>query len=80
MYWANKEQRNLAWWIEEAVENLSRRNPEISMDRDFVKICREKEKKGLDKGEFVDDGEFVNDFSEAVELEERRFLKEGKNT
>ena len=50
------------------------------MDRDFVKICREKEKKGLDKGEFVDDGEFVNDLSEAVELEERRFLKEGKNT
>ena len=44
------------------------------MGWDFVKICQEKEKKGLDKGEFVDD------LSEAVKLEERRFFKEGKIT
>ena len=32
----------------EAVENLSRRNPETSMDRDCDKVYREKKKEGLD--------------------------------
>ena len=47
--------KNLAQWIKEAVENLSRRNPEISMDRDSVKIYQEKEKEGLNKRESVED-------------------------
>ena len=45
IYRADREQRILAQWIEEAVENLSRRNPEISMDQEFVEIYRGKRKK-----------------------------------
>ena len=47
--------QKVAQWIEEAVEHLSRRNPEISMDRDCVKICQDKKKEGLDRREFVED-------------------------
>lgn len=44
-YRADRKIRNMAWWIEEAIENLSRRNPEISMDQEFVEIYWEKRKK-----------------------------------
>ena len=44
IYRANREQRNLACWIEEAVKILSRRNPKISMDREFVEMLLTKEK------------------------------------
>ena len=37
--------RNMAQWIEKDVENLPRRNPEISMDRESIKIYQEKRKK-----------------------------------
>ena len=53
IYWPNIELRNLAQWIEEAVENLLRRNPEISMDWESVKICLEKKKEGLDRKESI---------------------------
>ena len=43
IYRPDKDLRNLARWIEET-KNLSRRNPKISMDRESVKICQEKEK------------------------------------
>ena len=39
----------------EAIEKLSRQNPEISMDRVCDKICRDKKKKGLDRRESVKD-------------------------
>ena len=42
------------------------------MDRDSVKICWEKKKDGLDRRESVKE--------EVVELEEKEFFKEGKNT
>jgi len=42
-------------WIEEAVENLSRRNPETLMDQECNKIYQEKKKEGLDRREFVED-------------------------
>ena len=54
MYRANREHRNLARWIEEAVKNLSRRNLEVLMDQDSIKICREKKKEGLDRRESVE--------------------------
>ena len=41
-------------WIEEADEHLSRRNPEISMNRDCDKIYREKKKEGLNRRESVE--------------------------
>ena len=47
--------QKVAQWIEEVVENLSRRNLEISMDRDFVKIFLDKENERLDKREYVED-------------------------
>ena len=47
--------QKVAQWIKEAVEHLSRRNPEVSMDRDFDKIYQEKKKEGLDRREFVED-------------------------
>ena len=37
--------KNLAQWVEEAVEHLSRRNIEISMDRESIEIYQEKRKK-----------------------------------
>ena len=40
-------------WIEEAVEILSKRNPETSMDRDCDNFCQEK-KEGLDRNESVE--------------------------
>ena len=46
--------QKVAQWIEEVVENLSRRNLEISMDRDFVKIFLDKENERLDKREYVE--------------------------
>ena len=54
IYWADRMIRNMARWIEEAVENLSRRNPEILMDRESFKIYWEKEKEGLDRRESVE--------------------------
>ena len=54
-YWADRELKNLARWIEEAVKNLSRRNPEISMDWESVKIYREKRKKGSIEMESIED-------------------------
>ena len=42
-------------WIEEAVEHLSRRNPETSMDRDYVNFCLEKKKEGLNRRESIED-------------------------
>ena len=54
IYWPNRRFRKLAWWIEEVVENQSRRNPEIPMDRNSIKICREKDKERLDRREFVE--------------------------
>ena len=47
--------RNMARWIEEASENLSRRNPEISMDQESVEVSIEAEKRKLDRKEFVGD-------------------------
>ena len=55
IYRPDKKLKNLARWIEEAVENLSRRNPKISMDQESVKIYQEKEKEGLDRRESVED-------------------------
>ena len=55
IYRLDREIRKLARWIEEAVENLSRRNPEISMDQESVKICQEKEKERLNRRESVKD-------------------------
>ena len=52
---AGQRAQNFARWIKEAIEILSRRNPESSMDRDSVKICREKKKEGLDKRESIED-------------------------
>ena len=45
IYQADRELRNFPRWIEEAIENLLRRNLEISMDRESVEIYREKRKK-----------------------------------
>ena len=47
--------QNVARWIKEAVEHLSRRNPEVSMDRESNKIYQEKKKEGLDRRESVED-------------------------
>ena len=38
IYRANREYKNFARWIEDAVEILSRMNPKISMDRKAVEI------------------------------------------
>ena len=43
----------MARWIGEAVENLSRRNPKISMDRESVKIYQKKRKKGSVEGNLL---------------------------
>ena len=40
---------------QEVVENLSRRNPETSMDQDCDNFYREKKKEGLDWNESVED-------------------------
>ena len=61
---------------QETVEKLSRRSPEISIDRNSVKICREKEKEGLDRRESIEDLSRI--CQEAVKLEEIRFFKMGK--
>ena len=72
-YWADRELRNLARWIKEAVENLSRRNPKISIDREFVKIYREMRKKGSIEMKLS------RICQEAVGLEERRFSRREKH-
>ena len=54
IYQPNRRFKKLAQWNEEAVENLSRRNPKISMDRESVKIYQEKEKERLDRKESVE--------------------------
>ena len=72
-YRLDRELRNLARWIKEAVENLLRRNPKGSMDRDSVKISRDKKKERPDRKESVED------LSRAVELEENVFFNEEKH-
>ena len=52
---AGQRAQNSARWIEEAIEILSRRNPESSMDRDSIKICQEKDKEGLNRKESIED-------------------------
>ena len=47
--------QKVAQWIKEAIEHLSRRNLETSMDRDCDKNYREKKKEGLDRREFIED-------------------------
>ena len=47
--------QEVARWIKEVIEHLSRRNSETSMDRDYNKICRGKKKEGLDRRESVED-------------------------
>ena len=42
-------------WIEEAIEHLSRKNPETPMDRDYVNFCPEKKKERLDRRESIED-------------------------
>ena len=54
IYQPNRRFKKLAQWNEEAVENLSRRNPKISMDRESVKIYQEKEKERLNRKESVE--------------------------
>ena len=44
IYRADREQRNLARWIEEAVKIPSRRNPEISMDRESIEMLSRRQK------------------------------------
>ena len=61
--------QNVARWIKEAVEHLSRRNPEVSMDRDSNKIYQEKKKEGLDRRESVED---------LSSLKKMSFSKKGK--
>ena len=65
--------QKVAWWIEEAIEHLSRINLETSMDRDCDKIYWDKKKEELDRREFV------RICREAVELEENEFFKEEKH-
>ena len=62
-------------WLD-GLKKLSRRSPEISIDRNSVKICREKEKEGLDRRESIEDLSRI--CREAVKLEEIRFFKMGK--
>jgi len=52
-YWSDKMLKILAWWIEEAVKNLSRRNPEISMDLESVEVSIKVEERKLDRNESV---------------------------
>ena len=66
--------QKVTWWIKEAVEHLSRRNLETSMDWDCDKICREKKKVGLDRNEFV------RDLSRSCRAWRKSVFKEGKNT
>ena len=42
------------------------------MDQNFVKICREKKKEGLNRREYVED------LSRSKEIEESEFFKKGK--
>ena len=65
--------QKVAWWIEEAIERLSRINLETSMDRDCDKICWDKKKEGLDRRESV------RICREAIELQENEFFKEEKH-
>ena len=46
--------QKVARWIKEAIEHLSRRGPETSMDWDCDKICQDKND-GLDRRESVED-------------------------
>ena len=65
--------QKVAWWIEEAIEHLSRINLETSMDRDCDKICWDKKKEGLDRRESV------RICREAIKLQENEFFKEEKH-
>ena len=69
IYQLDREFKKLARWIEEVVEILSRRNLESLMDWDFVKICQEKKKKGLNRREFVE---------KLLRLKKKSFSKKGK--
>ena len=46
--------QKVAWWIKEAIEHLSRRNLETSMDQDCDKICQDKKKEGLNRRESIE--------------------------
>ena len=69
MYQADREHKILAQWIDLSVKKLSRSNPEISMDWDSVKICRDKKKERLDRRDFVE---------KLSSLKKRSFSKKGK--
>ena len=73
-YQLDKELRKLARWIEEAVKNLLRRNPEVSMDQDSFKIHQEKGKERLDKSESVED------LLRSYRAWRKKVFQEGKNT
>ena len=47
--------QKVAQWIKVAVKHLSRRNLEVSMDRDSDKIHQKKKKERLDRREAVQD-------------------------
>ena len=71
-YQADRMLRNLARWIEEAVENLSRRNPQISMDRESIEVLsRLKKESSIEMN-------LSGIYREAVELEKKEFFKGGK--
>ena len=55
IYWVDKMIKNIARWIEEAVENLLRRNPEILMGWEYVEVSIEAKEGKLDKNESVRD-------------------------
>ena len=57
---------------QEAIENLSRRNPETSMDQDCDNFYREKKKGGLETN-------LSRIYREAIKLEEKEFFKEEKH-
>ena len=50
-----KSSEILAWWIKKLSRFYSRRNPKTLMNRDFVKIYREKEKEELDRRKSIKD-------------------------
>ena len=64
--------RNIARWIKEAVENLSRRNPQISMDRESIEVLsRLKKESSIEMN-------LSGIYREAVELEKKEYFKGGK--
>ena len=54
-YRADKMLRTFARWIKEAVKNISRRNLEISMDRESVKVSMETKERKPDRNESIGD-------------------------